>query len=251
MMKKLLSSLVLFLLPIVAFAQQGSIRYDATVKIEIQLPPGMEHMADQIPDSRTSGRMLYFTDAAALIKDAPEAETDESGDVNLHGDGFAFRMSSGSQAEEETFYDFDTGDVIEKTDFLGRTFRIAGEMEEYQWRLTSDQSEYLGFKCQKAIAERDSSIVEAWFTTEIPVSAGPAGLTGLPGMILVANFDDGQRTYTATEVDLETDVSDMITPPKGGKEVSREEYDGIVEEKMKEMGATRGRGANMRVMIHN
>jgi GLPGLI family protein len=250
MMKKLLSSLVLFLLPITVFAQQGSIRYDATVKIEIQLPPGMEHMADQIPDSRTSGRMLYFTDAAALIKDAPKAETDESGDVHLRGDGFAFRMDN-SQPDEETFYDFDTGNVVEKTDFLGRTFRINGEMEEYQWRMTSDQSEYLGFRCQRAIAEQDSSIVEAWATTEIPVSAGPAGLTGLPGMILVANFDDGQRTYTATEVDLETEIAGMITPPKGGKEVSREEYDAIVEEKMEEMGATRGRGGNMRVMIRH
>ncbi|MFT5141958.1 MAG: GLPGLI family protein [Rhodothermales bacterium] len=250
MMKKLLPALVLFLLPIAAFAQQGTIRYDATVKIDIQLPPGMEHMADQIPDSRTSGRLLYFTDAAALIKDAPKAETDEAGAVNLHGDGFAFRMA-GSQPEEETFYDFDSGQVVEKTDFLGRTFRINGEMEEFQWRLTGDHSEYLGFKCQRAIAEHDSSTVDAWFTTEIPVSAGPAGLTGLPGMILVANFDNGQRTYTATEVDLETEIAGMITPPTGGKEVSREEYDNIVEEKMKEMGATRGRGGNKRVMIHN
>lgn len=247
MMKTLLSVLVIALAPLAALAQQGSIRYDATMKLDIQLPPGMEEMAANIPKSRTSGRMLYFTEAAALLKDAPAEESEDDGPIEIGNDNFRFRMDT-SRPEQETYYDFDEGTSIEKTDFLGRTFRIAGEMEEYQWRLTGEQSEYLGFACQKAVAVQDSSTVEVWFTSEIPVSAGPAGLAGLPGMILVANFDDGQRTYTATHVDLETEVAGMITPPKGGREVTREEYDAIVEEKMKEMGATNGRGGT-RIMI--
>ena len=247
MMKTLLSVLVIALAPLAALAQQGSIRYNATMKLDIQLPPGMEEMAANIPKSQTSGRMLYFTEAAALLKDAPKAESDDSGNIEIGNDSFKFRMDT-SRPEQETYYNFDEGTSVEKTDFLGRTFRIVGDMEEYQWRLTGEQSEYLGFACQKAVAVQDSSTVEVWFTSEIPVSAGPAGLAGLPGMILVANFDDGQRTYTATEVDMETEVAGMITPPKGGREVTREEYDAIVEEKMKEMGATQGRGGT-RIMI--
>ncbi|NNE70622.1 MAG: GLPGLI family protein [Rhodothermales bacterium] len=249
MMKTLLTLLACALVPMSALAQQGAIRYNATIKLNIELPPGMEEMAAQIPDSRTTGRMLYFSESAALLKDAPEPETEESGPVEIGGDGFRFRMDT-RRPDEETYYDFDAGTSVQKTDFLGRTFRIQGDIEEYRWRLTGEQSEYLGYACQKAIAEQDSSTVEAWFTTEIPVSAGPAGLTGLPGMILVANFDDGERTYTATDVDLEMDAMAMIAPPKGGREVSREEYDAIVEEKMEEMNATRGAGGGgMRIMI--
>lgn len=249
MMKTLLTLFACALFPLTALAQQGSIRYNATMQLNIELPPGMEEMAAQIPKSRTTGRMLYFTESAALLKDAPEPETDESGPVEIGGDGFRFRMDT-RRPDDETYYDFDAGTSIQKTDFLGRTFRINGDMEEYRWRLTGEQSEYLGYACQKAVAEQDSSMVEAWFTTEIPVSAGPAGLTGLPGMILVASFDDGERTYTATEVDLETEVRSMIAPPKGGREVSRDEYDAIVEEKMQEMNATRGSGGN-RIMIRH
>lgn len=255
-MKSILSVLVIALaalaalatlVPMAAVAQQGSIRYNATMKLDIQLPPGMEEMAARMPKSRTSGRMLYFTDAAALLKDAPKDESEDDAPIEIGGDHMRFRMDT-NRPEQSVYYNFDEGTSVEKTDFLGRTFRISGEMEAYQWRMTGEQSEYLGFACQKAVAEMDSSMVEVWFTSEIPVSAGPAGLSGLPGMILVANFDDGQRTYTATNVDMETEVAGMITPPKGGREVTREEYEAIVEEKMKEMGASGGRGGK-RIMI--
>lgn len=248
MRKPLLLALLLGL-PFAASAQQGAVRYDATVKLDIQLPPGMENMADQIPSSQTSGRMLYFNETATLMKDAPQAETDD-GPVEIGGDGFRFRLDN-RRPEQETWLSLEDGSMVEMRDFLGRKFRIAGEAPEYRWRLTGEQSEYLGYSCMKAVAERDSSVVEAWFTPEIPVSAGPDGMGGLPGLILVVSIDDGQRTFTATSVDLETDISGLIVPPSDGRQVTRDEFDAIVEEKMKEMGATRDGRGGVRVMIRH
>jgi len=72
-------------------------------------------------------------------------------------------------------------------------------------------------------------------------------------MILVVNIDDGAKTYTATAIDLGTSVAESLTRPEGGRAVSREEFDEIVEEKMKEMGAVRGRhgSGGSRVIIRH
>lgn len=247
-MKKLL--LPMMMLPFVAgaSAQTGAITYEETVKIEIELPPEMESMRDQIPSSRTTSRLLLFNPSATLMKDAPESKEEKPTEVRA--DGFMFRMST-DRPETLTYVDLDEGVMVEKQDFLGRVFRITGALPEYQWRLTGEQSEYLGYKCQKAVAQRDSTVIEAWFTSEIPVSAGPNGLNGLPGVILVASFDDGKRTITAREVVMDSPEVASIEAPTGGREVTREEFDAIAEEKMKEMGGSRGRGGNMRVMIRH
>jgi GLPGLI family protein len=251
MMKKLLPVLLLIALPSMASAQEGSITFNETTKIDIDLPPEMESMRDQIPDSRTTSKMLFFNDFATLMKDAPKDE-EEDDDVVMKGGGMMIRMG-GPSGEEETYINLDDGTIVEKRDFLGRSFRITGEVPEYQWRLTGEQSEYLGYACQKAVTMKDSLLVEAWFTSEIPVSAGPAGFNGLPGMILVVNIDNGAQTYTATGIDLGASVDDALSPPKGGKEMSRAEFDEMMAEKMEEMEATQGRhGGGMKVMIrHN
>jgi hypothetical protein len=56
----------------------------------------------------------------------------------------------------------------------------------------------------------------------------------------------------AKELSLDPLSEDAIVAPKEGKQVTRAEFDAIVEEKMKEMGIERsGSGGNVRVMIHN
>jgi hypothetical protein len=44
--------------------------------------------------------------------------------------------------------------------------------------------------------------IVAWFTTDIPVSAGPETFGGLPGMILEINIDDDAIVYTPSIITL-------------------------------------------------
>ena len=250
-MKKTVTTLLFLLLPLLAFAQEGSVRYEETVQIDIKLPPGMEHMAEQIPSSRTVTKQLYFNPSSALLQDVPQEEGDE--DVSFEGDGGSvrFRMM-GNRSENATYTNFDEDVRIEKKDFLGRTFLITGTPEPLAWGLTNERSEFLGYLCQKAIATRDSTTIEAWFTPEIPVPAGPGHYGGLPGLILVVNENDGKRSIVAKELSLDPLGEDAIIPPTEGKEVTQAEFDAIVEEKMKEMGIERsGSGGNVRIMIGN
>jgi GLPGLI family protein len=92
---------------------------------------------------------------------------------------------------------------------------------------------------QKATAVLDSTVIEAWFTSEIPVSTGPGLFGGLPGLILVVSVDDGDETFSATEISLGDLEEGVITVPEDGQKVTREEYEEIVAEKLEEIEAMR------------
>ena len=219
-----------------AHAQEGTVTYEETVKLEFKLPPEMEHMRDHIPSARITQKMLFFNESASLMKDVPQE--DEEGDkVMMHGEGGLHFRTVEEPPENETYVNFDEGQLIQKEDFLGRTFLITGETATLAWRLTDERSEFLGYLSQKATAVHDSTTIEAWFTPEIPVPAGPARYGGLPGLILVLTLNDGQTTYVAQELSLAPLDEAVLVPPKKGKKVTREEFKTIVEEKMKEMKA--------------
>ncbi len=247
-MKKCLAFLLL-LAPLAVSAQTGTITYDQVVKMDIELPPEMESMRDQIPTESTSSHILYFTESETLMKNAPVEETEE--DTVVQGGGVMIRMDR-SREENETYTNLDEGTVIEKRDFMGRTFLVSGEQPLLAWKLTGEQSEYQGFAVQKATAERDSSMIEAWFSPEIPVSAGPDAFSGLPGLILVLSIDEDRMVFSAKEINLEGFEEGVLKAPKKGKKVSRDEFDEIVEEKMKEMETQFGGRSGTQVIIrHN
>ncbi len=235
--------LSVLLLPLAARAQEGVVTYEESVKFEIELPPEMASMRDQIPDSRTAAKLLYFSESGTLMKNAPREEGDEGG-VTVGGEGMMIRMMGPGDQDNQVFTDLENGRVIEKREFLGRTFLITGEPETYAWRLTGEQAEFLGYACMKAVAEKDSSTVEAWFTSEIPVSGGPGPYGGLPGLILAVSADDGKMTITAKDIHLDALEEGVLAPPAEGRKVTSEEFQKIVDEKMEEMGGQRGRGGN-------
>ena len=242
----LLLLLALYSLPV--FAQEGVVTYEETLKMEIDLPPEMQHMAGDIPDTQTATRLLYFNESASLLKSAPREEP--SGGGHFYSDDGAVIRVERSGDDNVTFTNMDEGQRIERREFLGRTFLVTGDIEPLAWKLTDERSEFLGYMCQKATAQRDSVSYEAWFTPEIAVSAGP-GRGGLPGLILVLNINDGQRTLVARELSLESLEKGAIEPPKKGKKVSQEEFDEIVEEKLKEMNVTRRGGNNVIIRMQN
>ncbi len=83
--------------------------------------------------------------------------------------------------------------------------------------------------------------VTAWFTPQIPVSNGPGEYAGLPGLILEMNMY--RTTILCSKIVLSTKAGEKIEAPEKGDEVTREEYNKIIKEKMDEMRENfRGRG---------
>ena len=216
---------------------QGTVHYEITTRMEIELPPELAHMQDQIPSSRTEQRLLHFDGATSLMEAAPREEED---DATFEGGGMRMMFRRASEANA-LYIDRDEGTSVNKRDFLGRTFLIDGEDEPISWRLTDEQGEFLGYPCMKATATvRDTVEVEAWFTPQIPVSAGPETYGGLPGLILVVTVDDARQTLIAKEVTLGGLAEGTLEPPTEGRRVTSEEFQAIMEEKLEEMNQSRG-----------
>lgn len=241
----LLSSfLVIATMAFPAAAQEGTIKYDRVIKIDIELPPEMESMRDQIPTENTTQMELRFNGIESTWKAAAEQEND--GNTRGFNRGGMRIMMTRARDQNVTWINHEEGLMTERRDFMGRTFLIKDHQPMFAWKLTGEQSEFDGYVVHRATAVRDSSSIEAWFAPEIPVSVGPGPFGGLPGAILVLTIDDGKTTFTAKEVLLGELEEGGIVEPEDGREVSQEEFDEIMEEKRKEMEAqfgNRRRGA--------
>lgn len=53
-----------------------------------------------------------------------------------------------------------------------------------KWNMEEETKEIMGYQAQKATAHFAGRYYEAWFTLEIPISDGPYGFSGLPGLII-------------------------------------------------------------------
>ena len=219
---------------------EGTIYYTQSIKLDIELPEGQEHLRDLIPSSSDQNKVLHFTADKSMYKDGEGANGVT--EINEESDGTEMQMKivSGS-ADNRLLKSLEDNKMVDQRDFLGKKFLIKGELPEMQWKITGEQKKVLDFVCQKAQYTKDSVTTIAWFTPQIPISNGPDMYGQLPGMILEMSMEEGKRTITATKVDFGEFDKAVLAAPNKGKKVSREEFKKIQEEKMKEMGSTNGR----------
>ena len=237
--------------PLALGAQQGTITYTHSINLELELPPELAMMAGEIPSAVSQDMLLHFDPSASLMVPAPRGKQGEGRRqemivemamfsemamvMSMSGMKIGGKSASGQSPAAASYVDLDEGRIVETHEFMGRTFRVVDQRPAYEWRLTSEQAEHLGYMVIKATAEHDSTSIEAWFTPEIPVQGGPGPYGGLPGMILVVSVDDGYTKYFATEIALGDVEEGLIKVPDEGREMSKEEYEKVVAEKMEEM----------------
>lgn len=233
---------------------QGTVTYKETIKLDIQfeLPEGMdEAMLAQIPNSQSSLKVLYFNETESIFKDAPE---EESEGMSWNGSSGGAEVSMVMRQPESSFYlNFDEAKRIEQREFMGKIFRINGDMPSYEWKITGEQKSFEDYLLMQAVFEDSSRKIVAWFCPQIPVSSGPDAFTQLPGLVLEVDVNDGERVIVATEVAL-GEPTEAIEKPKKGKEITQEEFEVVVAEKMKEMEAEYGESGGeggMRIIIRN
>lgn len=74
-------------------------------------------------------------------------------------------------------------------------------VENIEWTLVEDSAKnVLGYDCLMATADYHGRKWIAWFTPEIPLQAGPWKLSGLPGLILEADADNGVYSFVANGI---------------------------------------------------
>lgn len=237
-MRKLLLLTVALFIAALGYAQEGVITYGQVIKIEIKLEGDASAFSDMLPKERKSEKTLLFNSESSLYQNK-EKDDGEAMHMDSGGAGVMIKMD---EPDNKVFTDLATGAQVEQTEFMTRTFLVKGSAKN-KWKMTGNQKTILDYPCQEAELDGADKKTIAWFTPVIPVSGGPGNYGGLPGMILAVDIGDGHNTITATSVDLSEIEKGLIVKPKKGKKVSREEYDKIVERKMKEMGAEQGAGS--------
>lgn len=113
-----------------------------------------------------------------------------------------------------------------------REFIFPHEYEGYEptpditWTLTDDTLNVSGYLCQQAMATFRGLEWHVWYTEEIPSSAGPWRLRGLPGLIVEAKSE--AHTFRLVELRQERGA---ITAPDNNPEVHRMKYTKLLKHK--------------------
>ncbi|MBP1676254.1 MAG: Protein of unknown function, Porph ging [Bacteroidetes bacterium] len=225
--------------------ESGKVFFTEKISLDIVVEGIPAELLSQIPKERINKTELIFNTQASLYQNLKE-EQNEGNEIDAQQEGGVKLKFKMNQEQNILFTDLAKKQSIEKKQFLGKDFLITSSEVNTgnYWKIKADQKIILGYPCQKAVLERDSSEVEAWFTSLIPVSAGPASYGNLPGIILELQDSRAKLHIVATAVVADEAVASLLTVPSGGKKVTEDEFFKIVEEKTKELKQQFGGGSS-------
>ena len=128
------------------------------------------------------------------------------------------------------YMNYETNKHLRQVNLSSDLFLIESKIESQKWKKTDETKQigkYTCFKATTKVLEETVSKgtvekeVVAWFTPEIPISFGPAGFGGLPGLIL--EIQKGQFILYSEKISLNANT-EKIKVPKRGIKVSEEEF---------------------------
>lgn len=201
-MKKIaLLAMILMVHQLQAQQQSGRVVYEFTRQLQLRMA-GMGGGGEQvIPRTHTEKIEVLFANNTSLRRQLEEDQPDEcaaSGGAQVN-----VRMIGGG-ADDVAWHNFANGRRVEQREFATKQYLIIDSVQKLSWKLTGESKTILGYTCQRAITTRtskrfemnmedgkmtrkeipDTSQIVAWFTTAIPVPAGPDFQGKLPGLIL-------------------------------------------------------------------
>lgn len=225
----------------------GTVMYEEHAKLHLNIQGDAPPPAN-LPTERMAQAVLHFTPDASLYESVKGQSAPDMVNEDNDGDRVQIKMV----APDNKFYcDLRNNKRLDQRDFMQRKFLIENDLKSSDWKLTNKQKMILNYPSQEATRQDKDRKITVWFTSAIPVSSGPASYSGLPGLVLEVNINDGDQTITATSVVLENIDPSVLVRPKEGKKVSQDEFDKIVADKMKEMGVENGSGNNVIIRVEN
>jgi GLPGLI family protein len=227
---------------VVTYAEVTQTKWTPPADMDPAMKAQIEQMMKNAPKSFTNYKELSFNSELAYYKVSPKQDVidaERTAKENMEGGGGGGgggmrRMMANNKSIH--YWDLKKSKYVNQREFFEKEFLIKDEPKKLQWKILGEAKQIAGFVCQKAATMVDTTQVVAWFCPTIPVSVGPNGFGQLPGLILEINVDE-RTTITADAVEFKPINTADFEQPKGGKVVTKAEYDVIVKEKMEEMRA--------------
>jgi GLPGLI family protein len=250
---------------VTAQMKEGKISYERKVNMHRSLPdPQMKSM---IPEFRTDKFELIFNESASLFRSVVDDEAPDPF-ANAGGGGGGMRMNF-RMPTTTTYTDIAKQTQYEERAFFEKEFLIVDSLKQYKWKLSEETKTIAKQLCKKAttmitapqmrmrisrggenntdsaanapMKPKETELV-VWYAENIPVSVGPENYSGLPGVIMEMNVDNGASVTTAVEVSAKYPKKELIQPTKGEK-MNRAQFQENMQKLMQDM--QRGGGIRM------
>jgi GLPGLI family protein len=162
----------------------------------------------------------------------------------------------------------------EERAFFEKEFLIVDSLKQYKWKLSEETKTIAKQLCKKATtmitvpqmrmrvsrggennndtsenkprAPKETELV-VWYAENIPVSFGPDNYSGLPGVIMEIDQDNGATVTTAVEVSAKYPKKELVAPSKGDK-MNRAQFQESMQKLMQDMQRGGGMGG-MRIRV--
>ncbi len=204
----------------------------------------------------TTHEDLYIKDNQVLsIQDSAIVQNKLTGDWTM-----AVNLDNGRKPSKEYFVS-DLNNDTEKHFFFtssidGRGFFIYDKVPKINWAIDEKQTKKIaGYNCYKATGVFRGTNITAYFTKELPYSAGPFKFYGLSGLILEIRPDNmDHEIWKAESVDT-NDQNKIVYKPQflNKDKISLKEYVAAKEERMNKMFAkvTNSIPSGMKAQVKN
>lgn len=236
-MKKLVYLMVFFLMTIFSpyakaqyayFPTEGTIMYDKTVHVKNLMKRHIATMKDDDWSIKYYEELMQRVNETAVLKKKlsfrgnemsfePVKETYDPILTNL--------LRSGLLDYQGTLYQ-DLSKSVSKSQFdlHGSPVLIEDSLVNVKWKITNEYRNIAGYDCRRANGVTlDSVYVVAFFTDQIPTTAGPGAVHGLPGMILGLVVPEQHYNIYATKVEFAQPTLASVTVKKKDTPMTRKE----------------------------
>ncbi|RYZ34931.1 MAG: GLPGLI family protein, partial [Sphingobacteriales bacterium] len=202
--------------------------------------------AGMIPKEAKESSVLYFQPEATLYETVENEKSNQESGVQS---GNVMIQIHQKASQDKYYADLKNKKVVEQKDFMDRLFLIDKTLGAQKWKFTGRQKKILDMACMEAQQVDNTDTITAWYTTAIPVAAGPTSLSGLPGMILEAQVGSSLHIVATKIAPADAASLKLIKAPTKGKKVTEAAYLQMVKEKTEEMQKQFGGNGNNVIMI--
>jgi GLPGLI family protein len=213
--------------PLLAQNLEGEITYERVyhwTKIYSRLSYLSNEEKDRIKqtwgnDDEYKQKMTLFFNEKQSYYSYPKVEENESGWSWTKSD---YKIYRNFEKEKRT-------DII---GMLGKTYIVEDSLKAPSWKVMNKIKEVAGRMCMMAVTEDTvkGQKITAWFANDLAVSGGPELYSGLPGMILELEINDGEIVVSATEIKMKPVAEEDISLPKKmkGRKIDNKQYQELI-----------------------
>ncbi|NCI50127.1 GLPGLI family protein [Sediminibacterium roseum] len=142
----------------------------------------------------------------------------------IYNDAYEIQDAKAGITCDQVYTDFEKQKQVTGSYFSNALYGKEEPLPKLDWSILPQKKQILEQECQMATTTFKGRRYTAWFAPAIPINAGPWKLQGLPGIILAANDDRNEISFTCTKISMPEKKAPPIVPAKKMVLVSVEKF---------------------------